>query len=110
MGKRNLFFWSLPISPRRSFATWLHLKAPPKNTEKINKYQLSNIELGLIHMVSELDMLNIAGKLLLPSVSLCKKIQKKIKIYCSRAAQNPIDHNMVDRNVKGKKSSFYKVL
>ena len=77
MGKRNLFFWSLPISPWASFATWLHLEAPPKNIEKINKYRLSNIELVLIHIVLELGVLGIAGKLSVPSIILCKKIQKK---------------------------------
>ena len=56
------------------FATWLHLETPPKNTEKINKYYLSNIELVLTHMVSKLGVLGIAGKLLVPSVTLCKKI------------------------------------
>ena len=101
MGKRYLFFWSLPISPWASIATWLHLEAPPKNTEKINKYWLSNIELVLTHMVLELGVLGIARKLSVPSITLCKKIQKKFKIYCSSAAQNPIDHNMVDRNFKG---------
>ena len=69
-----------------------------EDTENINKYRLSNIELVLTHMVSELGMLGIAGKLLVPSVTLCKKIQKKFKIYCSRAVQNPINHNMVDKN------------
>ena len=74
MDKRNLFFWSLSISPWTSFATRLHLDAPQENIEKINKYQLSNIELVLIHMVSELDMLSIVGKLSVPSVTLCQKI------------------------------------
>ena len=80
MDKRNLFFWSLPISPWASFATWLHLDAPPKNTEKINKYQLSNFELVLTHMVSELGVLGIAGKLLVPSITLCKKFKKNLKL------------------------------
>ena len=75
MGKRNLFFWSLPINPWASFATWLHLEAPPENTKKINKYWLSNIELVLTYTVLELDVLGIAGKLYAPSVTLCKKIQ-----------------------------------
>ena len=75
MNKRNLFFWSLSISPWAGFVTWLHLKAPPENTEKINKYQLSNIELVLTHTVLELGVLGIAGKLLVPSIILCKKIQ-----------------------------------
>ena len=101
LGKRNLFFWSLPISPWASFATWLHLDAPSENTEKINKYELSNFELVLTHIVSELGMLGIAGKLSVPSVTLCKKIQKKFKTYCSGDAQNPIDYNMVVRNFKG---------
>ena len=70
MGKRNLFFWSLSISPWTSFATWLHLEAPPKNTEKINKDRLSNIELVLTHMVLELGVLGIAGKLFVPSLTL----------------------------------------
>ena len=96
MGKRNLFFWSLPISPWASFATWLHLEAPPKNTEKTNKYQLSNFELVLTHKVSELGVFGIR-KLLVHFVTLCKKF-KKFKTYCSGAAQNPIDHNMVARN------------
>ena len=38
IGNRNLFFWSLFISPWTSFATWLHPEAPPENQEKINKY------------------------------------------------------------------------
>ena len=101
MGKRNLFFWSLPISPWAGFATWLHLEAPLKNTEKINKYWLSNIELVLTHMVSELGVLGIAGKLSVPSIILCKKVQIFLKIYCSGAAQNPIDHNLVDWNFMG---------
>ena len=75
MDKTNLFFWSLPISPWASFATWLHLDAPPKNTEKINKYQLSSFELVLTHTVLELGVLGIAGKLLVPSVTLCKKFK-----------------------------------
>ena len=78
IGKRNLFFWSLPISPWASFATWLHLLAPPENTEKINKYWLSNIELVLTHMVSELGVFGIAEKLSVPFVTLCKNISKKI--------------------------------
>ena len=79
MGKRNLFFWSLSISPWAGFATWLHLEAPLENTEKINKYRLSNIELVLTHTVLELGMLGIAGKLLVPSVILYKKTQKNLK-------------------------------
>ena len=73
MGKRNLFLWSLPIIPWASFATWLHLEAPPEKTEKIKKYKLSNIELVLTHTILELDVLGIAGKLLLLSIALCKK-------------------------------------
>ena len=73
MDKRNLFFWSLPINPRASFATWLHLGAPPKNIVKFNKYWLSNIELVLTHTVSELGVLGIVGKLSVPSITLCKK-------------------------------------
>ena len=79
IGKRNLFFWSLPISPWASFAIWLHLEAPPKNTEKINKYQLSNIELVLTHKVSKLGMFGIAGRLSVPSVTLYKKNSKEIQ-------------------------------
>ena len=79
MGKRHLFFWSLPINPQASFATWLHLKAPSENTKKINKYQLSNIELVLTHTVLELGMFGIARKLLVPSITLCKKFKKKSK-------------------------------
>ena len=71
MDKRNLFFWSLPISPWASFATCLHLEAPPENTQKINKYRLSNIELVLTHTVSKLGVLGIAEKLLLASITLC---------------------------------------
>ena len=96
MDKRNLFFWSLSISPWASFATWLHLGAPPENTEKINKFQLSNIELVLTHIVSKLGVFGIVGKLSVPSIILCKKIQFLKKNYYSRVAQNPIDHNMVD--------------
>ena len=73
MDKRDLFFWSLPISPWASFATWLHLEAPPKHSEKINKYQLSNIELVLTHTILELGVLGIAGKLSVPSITSCKK-------------------------------------
>ena len=71
IGKINLFFWSLPIGPWASLATWLHLDAPPKNIEKINKYRLSNFELVLTHTVLELDVLGIAGKLSVPFVILC---------------------------------------
>ena len=63
MGKRNLPILSLPISPWASFATWQHLEAPLENTEKINKYGLSNIELVLTCTVLELGVLGIAGKL-----------------------------------------------
>ena len=79
MGKRYLFFWSLPISPWASCATWLHLEAPPKNTVKINKYRLSNIELVLTYTILELGVLGIAGKLLVPFVTLCKKFKKNLK-------------------------------
>ena len=79
MEKRNLFFWSLLTSPWASFATWLHLEAPPKNTEKINKYGLSKIEVVLTHTVLKLGLIGIVGKLLVPFVTLCKKF-KKIKI------------------------------
>ena len=54
------------------FSTWLHLEAPPENIEKINKYQLSNIELVLTHTILELGVLGIAGKLSMPSITLCK--------------------------------------
>ena len=84
IGKRNLIFWSLPISPWASFATWLHLEAPPENTEKINKYQLSNIELVLTHTVLELGMLGIAEKLPVPSITLCKKKFKKISKFTAQ--------------------------
>ena len=80
MGKRNLFFWFLPISPWASFATWLHLDAPLENTKEINKYQLSNFELVLTHMVLELSVLGIAEKLLVPSLTLCKKFKKNLKL------------------------------
>ena len=63
IGKRNLFFWSLPINPRASFATWLHLDAPLENIGKMNKYQLSNFELVLTLTILELGVLGIAGKL-----------------------------------------------
>ena len=71
MDKTNLFFWSLPISPWASFATWLHLEAPPRNIVKINKYLLSNIELVLTHTLSKLGVLGIAEKLSVPFVTLC---------------------------------------
>ena len=100
MDKRYLFIWSLSISLWASFATWLHLEASPENTKKINKYGLSNIELVLTHMVSELGVFGITGKLSASFVTLCKKIQKKIKMYCLGATQNLIDYNMVDRNFK----------
>ena len=76
MGKIFLFFWSLPISPWASFATWLHLIAPSENAEKINKYWLSNIELVLTHMISKLGVLSIARKLLVPFETFMEKIQK----------------------------------
>ena len=63
-----------------SFATWLHLEAPRENTKTINKYELSNIVLILIHMVLELGMLGIAGKLLVPSINSYQiKSKKKFK-------------------------------
>ena len=64
----------MPISPWASFATWLHLEAFLENTKKINKYQLSNIELVFTHTVSKLGVLGIVGKLSVPSLTLCKKI------------------------------------
>ena len=76
MGKRNLCFWSLSIRPWASFTTWLHLEALAKNTEKINKHRLSNIELVLTHMVLELSVFGIAEKLSMPFVTLCKKFKK----------------------------------
>ena len=79
MGKRNLFFWSLSNNLWASFATWLHLEAPPENIEKINKFWLSNIKLILTHMALELGVLGIAGKLSMPSITLCKKIKKVLK-------------------------------
>ena len=80
IGKRNLFFWPLPIKPWASFATLLHLEAPPKIQIKINKYWLSNIELVLTHMVSELGTFGISGKLSMPSITLCKKFKKNLKL------------------------------
>ena len=80
MGKRNLFFWSLPISPWASFVTWLHLDAPLGNSKTINKYWLSNFELVLTHMISELGMLGIAEKLSVPSVTFYKKFKKNLKL------------------------------
>ena len=56
------------------FCNMLHLEAPPQNTEKINKYQLSNIELVLTHTESKLGVLGIATKISMPSVTECKKI------------------------------------
>ena len=97
----------MPISPWASFAIWLHLEAPSKIKEKINKYWLSNIELVLTLTVLESSVLGIAGKLSVLFVTSCKKIQKKFKFYCSRATQNPIDHNMVDRNFKDQKDFEY---
>ena len=79
MSKRYLFFWSLPISPWASFDTWLHLEAPPKNTQKINKYWFSNIELVLTHTILELGMLGIVGKLSMPSITPYKKVHFKNK-------------------------------
>ena len=79
MDKRNLFFWSLSISPWASFVTWLHLEALVENTKKINEYLLSNIKLVLTHTVSELGVLGIAGKPSMPSITLCKKFKKKLK-------------------------------
>ena len=68
---------------------------------KINKYWFLNIDLVLTHTISELGVLGIARKLSVPSVTAYKKIQKKIKIYFSRAVQSSIDHNMVDWNFRG---------
>ena len=79
MDKRNLFFWSMPISSWASFTTWLHLEAFLENTEKTNKYQLSNIELVFTHMVLELGMVGIAGKLSVPSITICKKFKENLE-------------------------------
>ena len=49
-----------------------------KNTEKVNKYWLSNIEIVLTHMVLELDVFGIAEKLLVPYVISYPKKFKKI--------------------------------
>ena len=54
-------------------------RSSSKNTEKISKYGLSNIELVLTHMVLELGMFGIAGKFSVPFVTLCKKIKKNLK-------------------------------
>ena len=51
------------------FATWLHLEAPQENIEKINRNQLSNIELVLTCMVLKLGMVGIAKKLLVYSIT-----------------------------------------
>ena len=67
------------LKSKACFATWLHLEAPLENTLKINKYQLSNIQLVLTHMISELGMLGIVGKLWVPSITLYKKKFKKLK-------------------------------
>ena len=100
MDKRNLFFWSLPINPWASFATWLHLEASLENTKKINKYLLSNIELVLTHTVTELDVLGIARKLSVPSVTLCKKFKKNLKFTIQRLSKTQ-STIMVDKNFKG---------
>ena len=100
MDKRHLFFWSVFISRWAGLATWLHLEAPPENTEKINKYQLSNIELVLTHIVLKLGVLSIAEKLSQPSVNFMQKKIQNFQFYGLGAAQNPIDHNVVDRNFK----------
>ena len=89
MGKRNVLFWSLLISPWAGFVTQLHLKAPPENIEKINKYRLSNIELVLIHTVLELRVLDIVGKLLVPFVILYKKNSKNIKNLLLKGCSKP---------------------
>ena len=75
----KLTFLVSPMSPQASIATWLHLKAPLENTEEINKYQLSNIELVLTHTVTELGVLSIARKLLVLFVIVCKKNPQKLK-------------------------------
>ena len=100
MDKRNIFFWSLSINTWVSFATWLHLEAPPENIEKINKHWLSNIELVLAHMILKLGMLDIAGELSVPFVTICKKNSKKIENLLLRCCSNPINYNMIDRNFK----------
>ena len=109
MGKINLLFWSLSISPWASFATWLHLEAPLENTEKIKKgtsFQTLNEFLLIWYchwacLVLPLGVLGIAGKLLMPSLTSLKRNSKKFKIYSLEAAQNPINHNMVDWNFRG---------
>ena len=55
-------------------------RSSSRNTEKINKYLLSNIELVLTNRVSKLGVLGIVGKLLVPSITLCKKFKFKKKI------------------------------
>ena len=50
MGKINYFFGSLYISPLPSSVTWLHVEAPPKNTNKINKYWLSTLDGSIYHL------------------------------------------------------------
>ena len=54
-------------------------RAPPENKVKINKYRLSNIELVLPHIVSKLNVLGIARKLLVPSITFYPKNIKKLK-------------------------------
>ena len=69
----------------------------------------------LTHIVSELDTLGIAGKLSMPSITLCKKNLKNskktlknnlIQNLLLKGWPNPIDHNMVNRNFKGKINSY----
>ena len=63
------------------FTTWLHLEGSLENTKKINKYWLSNIELVFTHTISKLGLLGSAGKLSMPFVTLCKKIQEKFNFF-----------------------------
>ena len=59
-----------------SVATWLHLEGRLESTKKINKYWLSNIDLVFTHTVLELEVLGIAGKLSVHSITLYKKFKK----------------------------------
>ena len=80
-------FFSL-VSAHQPMGKFCHMATSRSSKNyRENQYWLSNIELVVTHTVSKLGMLGIAGKLSVPSVNLCKKVQKKIKIYCSGAAQ-----------------------
>ena len=72
----------------------------------LRKLQRKSINIGFQTLSSYsynigIGVLGIAEKLSVPCVTLCKKYSKINKIYCLEAAQNPIDHNLVDRNFKG---------